>query len=361
MQPKEYIQADYEAILVSIGEGVIVIDRHQKVIFMNAAAEYMLGWKTRDFIGKTWQDDIPVVYDKDRKLLPSDALLMQKVFVSGETIATSSYFFLRKDKISFPVALTTSPLIIHKKIIGAVMIFRDITREKERGTTSDEFLHLASHQLRNPVISIKWMIELLLQTEKLTEQTKKYLTSIRTSATRLSDLVALLLNVSRIERGKVVFSSRSFDLVKFVKSFLNEYAPFSTKKNISVIFEKHPPVLRVVIDSGAFYNIIQSLVVNAIEYTPEGGTIEVSLEERNRAFRVTVRDTGIGIPKKNQRHIFEKFSRGSNARIINRGGLGLGLYAAFQTVQLLNGKIWFDSEEDKGTTFYVELPLRYTK
>lgn len=233
-------------------------------------------------------------------------------------------------------------------------------KEKKKSSAGDEFMYLASHQLRSPVTHIKWMIELLLGTEKLTKRTRKYLKLIRTSAVRLSDLITVLLNVSRIEHGKVVLSSHSFDLVGFVKSFLNEYAAFSTKKNISLIFKKHPLVLPVIIDSGAFYNILQSLVLNAIEYTSEGGRIEVSLEKKNETFRLIVRDNGIGIPKKDQKRIFEKFSRGSNVQEIRREGFGLGLYVAAQTVKLLNGKIWFDSEEGRGTIFYVELSLRYT-
>ncbi len=236
--------------------------------------------------------------------------------------------------------------------------------EKEKdgtGGRSDEFVYLASHQLRNPVTRIKWMIELLLRDEKLKGQTREYLTLVRTSAVRLNDLITVLLNVSRIERGKVFFSPRAIDLVEFVKKFLNEYASFSAEKNISVIFEKHPPTLPVVIDSAALYNILQSLISNAIEYTKEGGRVEVSIEQGNDTFRFIVQDTGIGIPKKDQEHIFEKFSRASNAQTVNREGLGLGLYAAAQTVKLLNGKIWFNSKDGRGTTFYVELPLKYAK
>lgn len=234
-------------------------------------------------------------------------------------------------------------------------------KEKNKDSTSDEFVYLASHQLRTPVTHIRWMTEFLLGSEELTERTRKYLTLIRTSAMRLNDLVAVLLNVSRIERGKVVLSSRSFDVVGFVKSFLNEYIAFYKKKNISLVFKKHPSILPVVIDSGAFYNILQSLVFNAIEYTLEEGTIEVLLEKKNKIFRLIVKDTGIGIPKKDQEHIFGKFTRGSNVQITKREGFGLGLYVAAKTVQLLKGKIWFVSKENKGTTFYVELPLIHTK
>jgi signal transduction histidine kinase len=227
-------------------------------------------------------------------------------------------------------------------------------------THKEEFIYLASHQLRNPVTRIKWMIELLLRSEKLTKRTKEYLTLIHTSTVRLNDLITVLLNVSRIERGKMVFSPHSLDLVRFVKNFLKDYVSFSAKKNISIILKKHPPALPAVIDSAAFYNILQPLVLNAIEYTPKGGRIEVSLEKSKETFCLMVRDNGIGIPKKDQRHIFEKFTRASNAKAINQDGLGLGLYAASQTVELLEGKIWFDSKKDKGTTFYVKLPLTHT-
>lgn len=102
MQSKKYTEVDYKTILASIGEGIIVIDRHQKIVFINKATEYMLGWKARDFIGKTWQDDIPVVCDKDGKQLSSNDLPMQKVLISDEMVATSSYFFSSKRQNIIP-------------------------------------------------------------------------------------------------------------------------------------------------------------------------------------------------------------------------------------------------------------------
>ncbi len=234
--------------------------------------------------------------------------------------------------------------------------------KRKKGTAeSDEFIYLASHQLRNPVTRIRWVIELVLRTEKLTKQTKIYLILVQSSAARMNDLITMLLNVSRIEHGKMFFSPRSLDLVKFVKNFLDEYKFFSDEKGISITFKKHPLSLPVFIDSAAFYNIIQSIVSNAIEYTPKAGKIDISLEKRKDTFLIAVRDTGVGIPKEDQGHIFEKFNRGSNVQTIKRDGLGLGLYTANQTVRCLNGKVWFDSKKNKGTIFYVELPLIYTK
>ena len=110
-------------------------------------------------------------------------------------------------------------------------------------------------------------------------------------------------------------------------------------------------------DLDAFNNIIQSLVDNAISYTPEKGRVEVIVEQAGSEFVIKVIDTGIGIPKKEQGKIFEKFARASNAKLYKTDGMGLGLFVAFEAAKLLGGKIWFESEENKGATFFVKLPM----
>ena len=134
--------------------------------------------------------------------------------------------------------------------------------------------------------------------------------------------------------------------------------PLFVKKNLLITFEKHPEKLIALTDNSALRNIMQSIISNATEYTPQGGKIEVSLEKKDRIFIFTVKDTGIGIPLPEQKTIFDKFTRGSNAQLVKTEGTGLGLYIAKQAVELLGGKIWFESKEKKGTTFFVELPLK---
>ena len=243
-------------------------------------------------------------------------------------------------------------------------ILKSIDREKS------DFISVASHQLRTPLTAIQWVVERLLKTQKnLTLQAEEYLNDIHTSARRLSSLVDTLLNVSRIESGKISISPVSIEIVEFVKSYFSECMPLCDKKKISLSLKRYPEKLTVTTDENALRNIIQSLITNAIEYTPEQGSIEIDLEKKEETFVVIVSDTGIGIPKEEQRRIFQKFMRASNAKLVKTEGTGLGLYIASQAVELLGGKIWFESpafvqgisagrEEGKGTRFYVELPLR---
>ncbi|TSC73931.1 MAG: multi-sensor signal transduction histidine kinase, partial [Parcubacteria group bacterium Gr01-1014_33] len=184
-----------------------------------------------------------------------------------------------------------------------------------------------------------------------------YLHDIHTSTQRLSTLIDVLLNVSRIEEGRVTISPKPLELIGFVSNYLTECAPLCVKKNLSMTFEKRLEPIHVIVDVSALRNIIQSIISNAIEYTPEGGKVEVSLKKTRDHFIFKVKDTGIGIPKEEQGRIFEKFTRASNAQLIKTDGTGLGLYIAKQAVDLLEGKIWFESEVNKGTTFFVELPI----
>ena len=244
-------------------------------------------------------------------------------------------------------------LLSNKLVVEQTKILKGVDREKS------DFISVASHQLRTPLTGIQWVVERLLKTQKnLTLQAEEYLNDIHTSAKRLSNLVDTLLNVSRIESGKIGVNPESIEIVEFVKGYFSECMPLCAKKNISLSLKKYPPKLDAVTDQNALRNIIQSLISNAIEYTPEDGKIEISIEKKERTFILTVEDTGIGIPRKEQSSIFEKFTRASNAKLAKTEGTGLGLYIAKQAVELLGGKIWFDSEVGKGTKFYVELPLK---
>jgi len=147
------------------------------------------------------------------------------------------------------------------------------------------------------------------------------------------------------------------ELIGFIKKQLDELKPLLVKKNLKVIFKKHPKTLNINTDHTTFNNIVQTLLANAIEYTPQGGTINISLEKKDKFFHFVISDTGIGIPKKAQATIFNKFTRADNAKLVKASGSGLGLYIARRATELLDGKIWFESQEDKGTTFHVELPL----
>ncbi len=241
---------------------------------------------------------------------------------------------------------------------GLLIMFEDITKVKEAEEEEAEFVSVASHQLRTPLTGIQWVIERVLKTQNLSLEAVEYLNDVRMSIGRLNTLVDILLNVSRLEAGKMTIIPQPLELTSFIKDYFSECMPLCAKKNIILTFKQYPERLEILIDPNALRNIVQSLVSNAVEYTGEGGTIELSLQEKPQTFIFKVRDTGIGIPKEEQPHIFEKFKRAANAKLIKTDGTGLGLYIARQAVELLGGKIWFESELGRGSTFYAELPLK---
>jgi len=351
----EKAKAQDEALLASIGDGVIAIDMDGRIILMNKAAQTMLGWHPAELLDKSFFETIPIE-DEKGKPVPLEQQPISRALV-GTTTTGHSYYYIRKDKTKFPAAMVATPVIIDKKIVGAIEVFRDITKEKEIDKVKTEFVSIASHQLRTPLIGIQWLAE-LLKKEKLTDKGQEYLNDIRISIQRLNKLVELLLNVSRLEEGKIEISPQSIDVVNFIKKIVDSLAILNSKKRLSLTFTADEPKIMALTDVGALQNIAQTILPNATEYTPEGGKIEVKIKKHGRMFLLTVSDTGIGIPKKDQGRMFQEFARASNAGRIKAAGMGLGLWIAKQATELLGGKIWFESQENRGTTFFVELPLK---
>ena len=234
----------------------------------------------------------------------------------------------------------------------------DITKEKETDRIKSEFVSLASHQLRTPLTGIEWTAELFSKKETLTETGRKYLRDISFSAKRLSTLVRLLLDVSRIEGGNIGVSPEPIELVSFMKEHLENMQVLCAKKGLTCLFAKeNPEECLITTDKNLLRYIVQNIISNAVEYTNTGGNVFIVLEVKSDKVRVKVQDTGIGIPKKEQGRVFEKFFRASNAITAKPDGSGLGLYIVSGAVKLLGGKIWFESDEGKGTTFFIELQM----
>lgn len=347
-------KAKDDAILMSIGDGLVVVDREGKISMVNKAFEKLVGWKIEEVAGKSFVEVVPRE-DETGNQIPFNERVLTKI-LSGKS-TTTTWYYVRKDRTRLPVASIINPIIIRGEMVGAVEVFRDITQEKEIDRSKSEFVSLTSHQLRTPLVGIQWTIDLFSQKEKLTKEGKEYLNDIRFSANRLSVLIKLLLNVSRIESGEVGVFPESLDFVELINECMRESRILCDKGKVSLIFIKHPKTLVVTADKNMVRYILQNLVANAVEYTPPQGNVEIMLEERQDTVLLEIRDTGIGIPRKEQEHIFRKFTRASNAVIMRPDGTGLGLYIVRESVNLLGGKIWLESEEGKGSTFFVELPL----
>ncbi|MCK4918591.1 MAG: PAS domain S-box protein [Candidatus Pacebacteria bacterium] len=347
-----------DTILHSIGDGVFVVDKNKKITIFNEIAEKISGFTKEEVLGKNYLDILKFIHEKDRT--PNNDFI-EKAFTLGKIQAMKNHTLLiKKDKTEVPVADSSAPIKDSSgKIIGCIIVFRDASAERKAEQIKSDFVSIASHQLRTPLTGIQWVTERLLKnSNSLPEKEQQYVKDINLSSKRLSTLVDSLLNVSRIEGGKITIKPEKIELIDFIKGYITETNPLTTNKNIQLTFDNHPEKLEILSDRSGIRNIVQSLVSNSIEYTPQNGKIEISVEETETkdSFLFKVKDSGIGIPKQNQKTIFDKFTRGENAQQVKTDGTGFGLYITKQTTDLLGGTIRFESEENKGTTFFVTLP-----
>jgi PAS domain S-box-containing protein len=356
-QLTEESQRKDEALLESIGEGMIATDASNKIIIANKQAEELLGYKVQEMLGRPYFD-IVLPVDETGKPVPIKDRPMTLAVKSGQSSASSQYQYLRKDKTSFSVAITASPIEIKGKQIGVIVVFRDISKEKQVDKAKTEFVSLASHQLRTPLSAIGWYVEMLLSGDagKLRAEQVDYLKEIQHGSKRLVDMVNSLLNVSRIELGTFMVEPKPTKPVEIAEEVLGEIKSLIEQKQLVLErqFAKDIPVLSL--DQHLLQIILQNLISNSIKYTPDKGKITLSLGMKDDALGIKVTDTGIGIPKDQQVHIFEKLFRADNVRSTDTDGTGLGLYMVKQIVTEIGGTITFKSAPNKGTTMLVLLP-----
>ncbi len=235
-----------------------------------------------------------------------------------------------------------------------VEIVKELDRQK------DELLGLVSHQLAAPVSAIKWYIEMLLDGDlgELKPEQKQQLETVQLSTGNLSDLIGMILDVSRIQLGRIRIDKQELDLNVFFKEILDVVTPKAIEKKID--FQKNMPATlpMAMLDKRYTRMTIENMLTNAIKYTANEGKVHINVTITDNVMRVMVKDTGCGIPVADQKNIFGKMYRASNVRNSSIDGNGFGLYIAKSAVESQGGKMWFESQENKGTTFYVTLPLQ---
>lgn len=334
------------SLVAVLPAGFIAIDRNGIIIVANQKALDLLDKqeKIERIIDKDIFSVIAGLHDLEAKLQECIRYRRFNIFIPELRIA-------KRNNDVF-ISVTGKP-ITH----GMLLLLEDITRIKTIERMEAEFVSIASHQLRTPLTAIEWTAELFSRKETLTNKGKEYLNDIRFSAKRLNTLIKLLLDVSRIESGHVGVSPEPLELVEFINEHISEFQILCKKKKISLAFIKHPKKLVVTTDRNMLGYIVQNLVSNAINYTLPEERIEMVLKSNKDNVFFTVRDTGIGIPEKEQARIFKKFVRASNAISMKPDGTGLGLFIVAEAVKLLGGRIWFDSVEGKGSSFFVKFPL----
>jgi signal transduction histidine kinase len=225
-----------------------------------------------------------------------------------------------------------------------------------------EFISLVSHQLKTPLAAVRWYSEMLLSGDagKLTEQQLKFADYIHLSIRRMNDLVNALLNISRIESGRIKVTPEPTDLSKLIDETVNEVKARLDAKKRNIKLNIAGDIPQINIDPLLVRQVYMNLLTNAVKYTPEGGEISLFAEVKDQDIISCIKDTGLGIPEGEKARVFERFFRAKNAVDREITGNGLGLYLTHAIVELSGGKIWYESEENRGTAFYFSLPLSGT-
>lgn len=244
------------------------------------------------------------------------------------------------------------------------MRFKNILGSSEKTnieSIQSDFVTLASHQLRTPLSAVKWYAEMMMEQKngKLSEKQARYLHEIYTSNQRAINLVNDLLDVSRIQGGQIHLELRPTKIEPVIEETMDTLANNVRANKITLNFEvMNGPIPPVEIDQEKIKRVIMNMLSNSIKYTPAQGTVRIAVKKDERAITVSITDSGVGIPKTDQKKVFSKFFRSPNVIKLAPDGTGLGLFIAKSLVEAMGGKIGFRSEEGHGATFYFTLPLK---
>jgi PAS domain S-box-containing protein len=352
-------KAEHDAILENIGDGVIGVNTKGEVAYVNSQVEKLTGWKKEELLGKYIVHTIRLEDEKGQEI-PIEKVPIRLAMFDNRKVVSSEYYYVRKDGSRFAVAITATPVVLFEsQQVGGVNVFRDVSKERDVDRMKTEFISLASHQLRTPLSAMKWFSELLLDgtSGELTDEQKEIVENIYNSNERMIELVNSLLNISRIESGRIIIEPVLTDLGNLVKEVIVELKPKIDKKKHNVALSLHGSLPKVNIDPKLVRHVYMNLLTNAVKYTQDGGDIVVIISKSGNEIISQVSDNGYGIPLEQQEKVFSKFFRAENIVKIETDGTGLGLYLTKAIVDSSGGKIWFESQPGKGTTFWFILPL----
>lgn len=346
----------FKQAVEGVSDLVVITDKEGVIIYVNKAAEKITGYSREKLLGNNtslWGGQMDEgFYKKFWKTIKEE----KKPFWGEVTNK-------RKSGELYQAEIQVSPILDESgNLIFFVGIERDMSKAKAVERMKTEFISLASHQLRTPLSAVKWFGKMLISGDagKLSNKQKDYIQKIYESNEKEIKLVNSLLNVSKIEAGKIVVKPSPTNLVNVIANVITDYKVESENngRKISVVIKKPIPIINV--DEDLIRLVFSNLMSNALRYTKKGGRVVVKTFVSKSNVITEVKDDGIGIPINEQKRIFEKFFRASNALKKETEGNGLGLYLSKAIIESSRGKIGFRSSLGKGSLFWFSLPIKNT-
>lgn len=355
-----------EIVINAIDEGVIALNSNGVIELMNPAAQRIIGWGRADALGLDYQSVLKLSDQNGQTVVEANDPAA-KVLATNTAVETRDLYVTTGSGKRIALSIVVSP--IGQPGQGVIVVFRNITRELAEEREQAEFISTASHEMRTPVASIEGYLGLALnpQTAVIDDKARDFIMKAHEAAQHLGRLFQDLLDVSKAEDGRLSNHPNIVDVGAFIGDVVEGLRPKAEEKQLRLFykpsFDEKPdssermltPVFYANVDNDHLREIVSNLVENAIKYTPSGDVI-IDTKGDEEHVTISIKDSGIGIPREDIPHLFQKFYRVDNSQTREIGGTGLGLYLCRRLAEVMGGRIWVESEFGKGSTFFLEIP-----
>ncbi|MCC7044572.1 MAG: PAS domain S-box protein [Acidobacteria bacterium] len=375
----------FRVTLESIGDAVIATDVDGRVVFMNPVAERLTGWRLDDALGQTCEQVFRIIREDSRE---EDASPVRRVLAEGTTVGLSNHTLLiARDGIERPIDDSGAPIRDSDgRIVGVVLVFRDVSErrrielerqsaasERERlleaerlarseaekaSRVKDEFVAMVSHELRTPLNAILGWTQLMSQDSADPSVIERGLDVVARNTRMQAQLIADLLDISRIATGKLQLETRRVDLAAILREAIDTVEPEAEVKDIEIVQHLGEAIAPITGDPARLQQVVWNLLSNAIKFTPSGGRVTATLSQRDGRIELVVTDTGVGVAPDVLPHVFERFQQADRSITRRFGGLGLGLSIVKHLVDLHGGSVRAESPgPGRGATFTLTFPI----
>lgn len=358
------VEGKSDVVINAINDGVLAISKDGNIELINPSAQQIIGWEQGDALGLNWKSVLKLVASDGKEVDELENPISQSLS-KNQPAHSDKFFLLTSSEKRILVSVVSSPVGTDGE--GVIVVFRDITKEKAEEREQAEFISTASHEMRTPVASIEGYLGLALNpaTANIDEKARDFITKAHESAQHLGRLFQDLLDISKVEDGRMKNNPKIININEFLKEIFEGLAPKANEKQLNYIFapdtidegkEKSlQPIFYANIDPDHFREVTSNLIENAIKYTPSGD-VTVDINGDDKQISISVKDSGIGIPAEDIPHLFQKFYRVDNSDTREIGGTGLGLYLSRRLAETMSGNLRVESKYKEGSTFYLEIP-----
>ena len=358
------VESKSDVVINAIDDGVLAISKDGNIELINPSAQQIIGWDQGDALGLNWKSVLKLVTSDGKDVEDLENPIAQSLSKNQPT-HNDKLFLLTSSEKRILVSIVSSPVGTDGE--GIIVVFRDITKEKAEEREQAEFISTASHEMRTPVASIEGYLGLALNpaTAHIDEKARDFITKAHESAQHLGRLFQDLLDISKVEDGRMKNNPKIINVSEFLKDIFDGLATKADEKQLNYIFmpdiidegkEKSlQPIFYANIDPDHFREVVSNLIENAIKYTPSGEVV-VNITGDDKQISISVKDSGIGIPAEDIPHLFQKFYRVDNSDTREIGGTGLGLYLSRRLAEAMSGNLRVESKYKEGSTFYLEIP-----